>query len=85
MTSANLSPDLSLERLRADIATILEVTPADIADDANLIDIGLDSMRTMNLVLAWEEAGIPIDFPDLAEVTTLSGLWQIASERAGAS
>jgi len=72
---------VTLERLRADVAEMLEQPAATIGDDDNLMDIGLDSMRTMNLVMAWEEAGLPIGFPDLAETMTLSGLWAIVRER----
>ena len=74
---------LTLDRLRGDVARILEQDAAMIGDDDNLMDLGLDSMRTMNLVLEWEEAGVPIGFPDLAETTTLAGLWAIVSERQG--
>lgn len=72
---------MCFERLRADIATILEEDPAALEDDANLIDIGLDSMRAMTLVMHWDEAGVPLDFADLAGAPTLAGLWALLSER----
>ncbi|WP_414902395.1 phosphopantetheine-binding protein [Sphingomonas flavalba] len=72
---------LTLDRLRADVAAMLGTDPSEVGDDDNLMDIGLDSMRTMNLVMQWEEAGLPIEFPDLAETMTLAGLWGIVSER----
>jgi len=74
---------LTLDRLRGDVARILEQDAAMIGDDDNLMDLGLDSMRTMTLVLEWEEAGVPIGFPDLAETMTLAGLWAIVGERRG--
>ncbi len=74
---------VTLDRLRGDIARILEQAPSAVGDDDNLMDLGLDSMRTMNLVLEWEETGVPIGFPDLAEAMTLSGLWAIVRERQG--
>ena len=40
---------LTLEQMRADLAKILLEDPADIHDDDNLIDLGLDSMRAMTL------------------------------------
>ena len=38
---------LTLEQMRQDLAKILLEDPADIHDDDNLIDLGLDSMRAM--------------------------------------
>lgn len=72
---------LTLDRLRADVAAMLEVQPSEVGDEDNLMDLGLDSMRTMNLIMQWEEAGLPIEFPDLAETMTLAGLWESVSER----
>lgn len=74
---------ITLERLRSDIAAILEEDVSTVADDANLIDIGLDSMRAMNLVMQWDEEGVPLDFADLAEAPTVAGLWAILEERRG--
>lgn len=78
---------VTLERLRADVAAMLEQDASTIGDEDNLMDLGLDSMRTMNLVMQWEDQGLPIGFPDLAETMTLAGLWTIMRERleAGAS
>ena len=53
----------------------------DVRDDDNLMDLGLDSMRAMNLVVKWEEAGVPLDFTDLAEAMTLAGLWAALGAR----
>jgi len=72
---------ITLERLRADVAEMLEIAPAEVGDDDNLMDLGLDSMRTMNLVMQWEDAGVPIGFPDLAESMTLASIWEIVSGR----
>ncbi|WP_431197441.1 phosphopantetheine-binding protein, partial [Streptococcus pneumoniae] len=43
--------------MRADVARVLECTPAEIGDDDNLIDLDLDSMRMLGLVLAWGNTG----------------------------
>ena len=55
----------------------MEIDPADLPDDGNLIDLGLDSMRAMNLAMQWEEDGLELDFADLAESETLAGLWSL--------
>ncbi len=58
---------LDMERMRADVARVLECTPAEIGDDDNLIDLDLDSMRMLGLVLAWGNTGLPLEFSQLAE------------------
>jgi len=68
---------LDLERMRADVARVLECEPADIGDDDNLIDLDLDSMRMLGLVLAWSNTGLPLEFSQLAEHTTLRQWWQV--------
>jgi acyl carrier protein len=68
---------LDLERMRADVACVLECEPADIGDDDNLIDLDLDSMRMLGLVLAWSNTGLPLEFSQLAEHTTLRQWWQV--------
>ena len=72
---------LTLERLRADIAAMIEIDAASVGDDDNLIDLGLDSMRAMNLMLQWSDEGVPLDFADLAENMSLNDLWAVVRER----
>ncbi len=67
---------LTAERVRADVAELLQVPPQSIADDDDLFDLGLDSVRVMTLIQRWRDAGAPdIEFPDLAEQPEL-GHWQ---------
>lgn len=68
---------LDLERMRADVARVLECTPAEIGDDDNLIDLDLDSMRMLGLVLAWGNTGLTLEFSQLAEHTTLRQWWGV--------
>jgi len=65
---------LTLQRLREDIAAMIEEDASVVGDNDNLMDLGLDSMRAMNLVMQWDEQGVPLDFADLAEAPTLAGL-----------
>src|SRR3546814_4364224 len=46
---AKLMSTPTLESMRADIARILHEDPSEIGNDDNLMDLGLDSMRTMTL------------------------------------
>lgn len=77
--SPTLSP-LTLERMRADIAAVLHETPDAIADDDNLMDLGVDSLRALNLSLLWSES-VPLDFSELAEHVTLAGWWAVVQAR----
>lgn len=72
--------DLTLERMRADIAAVLHEEPDAIANDDNLMDLGVDSLRALNLSLLWSEA-VPLEFSDLAEHVTLAGWWSVVETR----
>ena len=73
---------LTLEQMRADLAKILLEDPADIHDDDNLIDLGLDSMRAMTLASRWQAAGARLDFSEMAQNPTL-GRWWTLIQQAG--
>lgn len=77
MTTMQNDQSLTLQRLREDIARVLHEDPDEIADDDNLIDLGLDSIRAMALVTRWRESGATIEFSDLAAGTTLAQWWAI--------
>jgi len=68
---------LTLERMRGDLARVLDCTPAEIGADANLMDLDLDSMRMLGLVLAWGNTGLPLEFSQLAEHSTLRQWWTV--------
>lgn len=72
---------VTLEKMRADIAGMIGVEPDEILDDDNLIDLGLDSMRLMNLILIWQEAGVPLEFSEYAQAFTLGEWWRTVEER----
>ena len=67
---------LTLDKMRADIAAIIDLDPSEVGDDDILPDLGLDSLRMMRLVLAWEEAGLKADFGLFAEYSTLGEWWR---------
>ncbi len=75
---------LDLERMRADVARVLDCEPADIGDDDNLMDLDLDSMRMLGLVLAWGNTGLPLEFSQLAEHSTLRQWWAVVQKRQAA-
>ncbi|MFP3987384.1 phosphopantetheine-binding protein [Streptomyces sp. E11-3] len=70
-----MSQTLSPERVRADVAELLDCEPAGIGPDEDLFNLGLDSVRIMTLVERWRAAGATtLEFPDLAERPEL-GHW----------
>lgn len=76
---------LTRESMRADIARMLHEEPEAIGGDDDLMDLGLDSMRVMNLVLKWSEGGLDLEFAELAERTTLDGWWELVSGKLAAA
>lgn len=72
---------LTLERMRTDVAHMLREDPTDIGLDDNLMDWGLDSMRLLNLVLTWNEAGLQLDLSEIGAETTLNGWWRLVQQR----
>lgn len=79
------SAEWNLQRMRDDVAAILKTDVSEIADDDNLIDHGLDSMRLMRLTQQWHDRGITVPFADLAERPQLSHWWKLASRYAAAA
>lgn len=72
------------EKMRADIARMLHEDPSEIGDEDSLMDLGLDSMRAMNLVLVWSEGGLELEFAEFAENPTLDGWWSLVDARQSA-
>ncbi|KAF0848037.1 non-ribosomal peptide synthetase [Nocardia caishijiensis] len=57
--------------IRAAIARHLDITPEAVADADDLIQLGLDSIRTMKLAGAWRKRGIRVNFALLAAHPTI--------------
>lgn len=72
---------ITLESMRADIAGMIHEKPEDIGLEDNLMDLGIDSMRLLNLILKWQEDGLDLDFADLADRFTLAGWWEAIETR----
>ena len=72
-----MSAKLTLDDVRADVAELLYEDPSELADDENLLDWGLDSVRIMSLVERWRRLGVQITFADLAECPSLADWWSV--------
>jgi aryl carrier-like protein len=59
---------MTADELRGDVAEVLGCPASEIPADADLLDLGLDSVRIMSLVERWRRAGATgLEFADLAE------------------
>ncbi|MEU5850704.1 phosphopantetheine-binding protein [Saccharopolyspora shandongensis] len=72
-----MSQKLTLDDVRVQVAELLYEDPAELTDEENLIDWGLDSVRIMTLVENWRRLGVQITFADLAERPTLAEWWAV--------
>ncbi|MFD5176358.1 amino acid adenylation domain-containing protein [Nocardia sp. NPDC058379] len=63
--------------IRAAIARQLELTPEDVADATDLIQLGLDSIRTMKLAGGWRKRGIAVNFALLAAHPTVDAWYAL--------
>ncbi|MFJ4650513.1 phosphopantetheine-binding protein [Nocardia sp. NPDC088792] len=72
-----MSPAITFDTVRADIAGELFLTPAELDPEADLFAAGLDSVRVLSLVERWRAAGHEVGFVDLLEQPTLQAWWQL--------
>ncbi|MBM7114616.1 isochorismatase family protein [Archangium primigenium] len=79
--AASLSP----ERVREDVAELLEQTAADLREDENLLERGMDSIRIMSLVERWRRTGAEVSFVELAEKPTLADWCALLTPNARAA
>ncbi|WP_433047037.1 phosphopantetheine-binding protein [Dactylosporangium sp. CS-033363] len=79
-----MTAPMNVERMRSDVAEALaEVTEdtAAFADDDNLIDLGLDSIRLMSLATRWRAAGLEAGYLDLAMEPTVAAWSNLLEEK----
>ncbi|SHG60675.1 phosphopantetheine-binding protein [Streptoalloteichus hindustanus] len=72
-----LAEGLTSEGLRSAVAELLGVAREEIADDDNLFELGLDSVRMMVLVNGLQQHGVELQFVELAERPTLAEWWRL--------
>ncbi|MFE7840550.1 phosphopantetheine-binding protein [Streptomyces sp. NPDC057474] len=66
--------------LRQMVARAMQVEPAELpGEDEDLVDHGLDSISTMQLISAWHRRGVEVGFPELMARPTLGHWWQLLS------
>ncbi|MFE7579760.1 isochorismatase [Streptomyces sp. CB01249] len=60
------------DEIRQAVAELVGFHARDIADDANLIALGLKSLHIMQLVNVWRRAGLTVSFKELADEPTVA-------------
>ncbi|SDM69183.1 AMP-binding protein [Allokutzneria albata] len=70
---------LTPHQVRADIAEFLLMEPEELADDLDLYDAGLDSVRMLTIVDRWREYGVDVSFAELMEKPTVADWWSMLS------
>ncbi|MDN3356785.1 phosphopantetheine-binding protein [Actinomadura sp. DC4] len=75
------SGDISfdIEVLRGEIAQVLDVTSGEIEDDANLVTLGLDSVKMMAMSARLRRYGVRLRFAHMVEQPTVAGWWRLTS------
>ncbi|MGO2052374.1 phosphopantetheine-binding protein [Glutamicibacter sp. 287] len=58
--------ELTEARIRADLGACAGLSADEVEPGDALADLGIDSIRLMNLVELWRAAGANVDFPRLA-------------------
>jgi mycobactin phenyloxazoline synthetase len=71
METAPAGGGIDRAEIRAAIARHLDITPDAVAEADDLIQLGLDSIRTMKLAGAWRKRGIAVNFALLAAHPTV--------------
>lgn len=75
----------SLERIRLEVAGVLDLAPEDVPEELNLIEIGLHSLAIMTLIGPISRlAGTRLDYADLAATPTVRA-WNALIERKRAA
>lgn len=70
--------------LRA-VADCLGMDPAEVGEDDNLMEHGLDSLRMMTLASRWQGQGVEIPFDVLAEAPTVAAWSALLTRHARAA
>jgi mycobactin phenyloxazoline synthetase len=68
---------MEIEEIRAAVAQHLGCTPDEVGDADDLIQLGLDSIRTMKLAGGWRKRGFEVNFAQLAAAPTVEAWHQL--------
>ncbi|MGX1673435.1 phosphopantetheine-binding protein [Streptomyces sp. NPDC055400] len=74
---------LTRQLLRQMVAGAMQLELSELPDDeGDLVNHGLDSISTMQLIAAWHRRGVEVGFPELMARPTLGHWWELISRPA---
>ncbi|HNP56284.1 MAG TPA: amino acid adenylation domain-containing protein [Gordonia sp. (in: high G+C Gram-positive bacteria)] len=62
----------AIDELRSEVASALQVAPDEVGDTADLIELGLDSIRIMKIAGGWRKRGAKVNFAQMAQQPRLT-------------
>jgi aryl carrier-like protein len=74
MSGSTAGEPLTRDDLRGMIAAMVGLEPDAVADDANLLRLGVDSLGIMRLVNRLRRAGVRVSYRDISAEPTLTSL-----------
>ncbi|MGG3524212.1 isochorismatase [Bacillus pseudomycoides] len=80
-SAAEENTGFTLQSVREQVAELLRELPADIGENEDLLNRGLDSVRIMSLVEKWRQIGVEVTFADLAERPTIYDWFNLVSSQ----
>lgn len=85
MTTHMDTPLIGYQQFLVSLAEAIRVSPAELDENDNPFDAGLDSLRLMILVENWRAIGVNVTFVELAERPDIKAWWRLISSRVGIS
>lgn len=64
--------DLTVDGVRSAVVELMGLEPSALADDTNLLELGVDSIKLMALASRWQRHGVEVPFGDMAENPTVA-------------
>ncbi|MEN1969321.1 isochorismatase family protein [Lentibacillus sp. N15] len=71
----------TFDSMRQQVANMLGIEAEEFSETEDLMSLGLDSIRLMSLVESWRQAGLQVNFMELAEKSTLSAWWSLVASK----
>lgn len=67
------------QETKIQVGKLLKINPAEIQDQDNLIELGINSLKIMRLVNEWRKKGAKVTFAELISHPTMAEWWQLLS------
>ena len=76
---------LTFEIFQKHLARLTGLEPGQLSMETNLVvDLGLDSLKLLEIVLEFEKLGVPVSLADAWGIQTVGDAWQYYQRKAAA-